>query len=52
MREVMIHGGMVFYAGLFAIVFLFTPKIELAFLVAGLTHLLMLVMVRKKPLRV
>lgn len=51
LRELMIHGGIAFYSALFAIVFYFTPKIELAFIFAGLTHLLMLVMIRKKPLR-
>jgi len=50
-RELMIHGGIAVYSLFFAIVFYFTPRIELAFFFAALTHMLMLVVTKKKPLR-
>ena len=51
MREVMIHSGIILYTGAFAIIFLFTPRIEIAFIVAAFMNLFHLFAIRKKPLR-
>ena len=50
LRELFIHGGIAAFCLVFAFIFTFTQRVEIAFFVGAITHLTLLYTVKRKPL--